>query len=272
MKKIILLLALGLAVGTIGCTSPTDPIDPVDTLPADPPAQGYVVRNATLNSNILNRAMTYSVYLPAGYDAALQYPVLYLLHGYNGDQNDWFVYDNLAAVADSMIAAGELPPLIIVTPYGGNWMYIDNYYNNGINYEAYFFQEFIPHVEAFFNVRQERSARFIGGFSMGGYGSLRYGIVHHDMFAYVYAMSALISGFGVPSLDTLVANYTPADLPGITLECGNSDFFTDANRAFDQRLTQLGIQHQYITRAGGHTWDFWSSCTPSILRQIGAIL
>ena len=59
-------------------------------------SKGTVLRNQTIHSDILGRDMLYSIYLPAGYTESKQYLVLYLLHGWGGDQNEWWVYDDLA--------------------------------------------------------------------------------------------------------------------------------------------------------------------------------
>jgi len=233
--------------------------------------KGTVMRDETIVSTILGREMKYSVYLPAGYSEERQYPVLYLLHGSGGDQNEWWVYDDLADDADAMAASGEVPEMIVVTPDGQTWMYIDNCYGNGLYYERYFFEEFLPYVESHYSIRRERGSRAIGGFSMGGYGALRYGVMHHDMFCYIYAMSAVIGGYGAPDMSGIVTQYSPQELPGITLEVGDRDYFTYDNREFSAQLTGLGIAHEHIERSGGHDWTFWSACTPKMLRKVGAL-
>ncbi len=231
--------------------------------------KGTVVKDVSIQSKILDREMKYSLYLPAGYSGEKQYPVLYLLHGYGGDQNDWWEHDDIADDADAMISAGEIPPMIIVTPDGATWMYIDNCYGNSINYEQYFFQELIADVESRYSIRRNRQSRVIGGFSMGGYGALRYGVIHHELFSYVYAMSSVIGGYGAVDMSEIVRNYHPSDLPGITLECGDRDYFTYENRDFSALLKELGIAHDHIERSGGHDWTFWSACTPKILQKAG---
>ena len=234
-------------------------------------SKGTVLRNQTIHSDILRRDMLYSIYLPPGYTESKQYPVLYLLHGWGGDQNEWWVYDDMADDADAMIASGEVPEMIIVTPDGQTWRYVDNWNGNGLNYERYFFEELMPTVEALYNIRQERTSRAIGGFSMGGYGALRYGVMHHELFSYVYAMSSVIGESGLTRMGSIVTNYQPSVLPGITLECGDRDYFTYDNREFSALLTQLGITHEHIERSGGHDWDFWSACTPKMLRKVGGL-
>lgn len=233
--------------------------------------KGSIVKDIVIKSAILDREMKYSVYLPANYSEQRKYPVIYLLHGYGGDQNEWFKYDDLADDADAMIASGEILEMIVVTPDGQTWMYIDNCYGNGLNYEQYFFEELMPEVENKYSISMEKGSRFIGGFSMGGYGALRYGVMHNSLFSYVYAMSSVISGYGGTDMGEIVKNYKPAYLPGITLECGDRDYFTTDNREFSRQLTALGIAHDHIERQGGHDWTFWSACTPKILKKAGDI-
>ena len=233
--------------------------------------KGTVVRDISIRSEILGRNMLYSVYLPAGYTSEKQYPVLYLLHGYGGDQNEWWVYDDLADDADAMTASGETSEIIIVTPDGQTWMYIDNCYGNGLAYERYFFEELMPEVETRYSIQRNRQSRAIGGFSMGGYGALRYGVMRHDLFSYVYAMSSVIGGYGAPDMSGIVTQYSATELPGITLECGDRDYFTYDNREFSALLTSLGITHEHIERSGGHDWTFWSACSPKILRKVGGL-
>ena len=234
-------------------------------------SKGTVLRDQTIHSDILRRDMLYSIYLPASYTDSKQYPVLYLLHGWGGDQNEWWVYDYLADDADAMAASGEVPEMIIVTPDGQTWRYVDNWNGNGLDYERYFFEELMPYIETRYSIRRERQSRAIGGFSMGGYGALRYGVVHHQLFSYVYAMSSVIGESGLTDMGSIVTNYQPSDLPGITLECGDRDYFTYDNREFSAQLTQLGIAHEHIERSGGHDWEFWSACTPKMLRKVGGL-
>ncbi len=47
---------------------------------------GYVSEKLKMKSNILGRDVNYSIYLPADYNLSeINYPVLYLLHGYTAD-------------------------------------------------------------------------------------------------------------------------------------------------------------------------------------------
>jgi len=53
-------------------------------------AASEVRRGLTMPSRLLPAPLAFSVYLPDGYGTdARRYPVLYLLHGTDGDENDW---------------------------------------------------------------------------------------------------------------------------------------------------------------------------------------
>ncbi len=154
---------------------------------------GTVDTSLSINSDILKREMSYSVYLPPDYDTSNRsYPVLYLLHGMSGDHTDWVVKGEVNQIASNAINHGDAPPMVIIMP-DGLWdaFYINNY-NKSIRWEDFFYEEFIPQVEKKFRIKSDRNTRAISGLSMGGYGSLYHAIKHKDMFKYCYAMSAAV--------------------------------------------------------------------------------
>ncbi|HJS07486.1 MAG TPA: alpha/beta hydrolase-fold protein, partial [Pirellulales bacterium] len=57
------------------------------------------------------------VYTPPGYTTDEKYPVLYLLHGIGGDENEW---GRAApdAILDNLIAGQKVVPMIVVMPNG----------------------------------------------------------------------------------------------------------------------------------------------------------
>ena len=117
--------------------------------------------------------MPFSVYLPKSYDGQKEYPVLYLLHGADGNHNDWMAQGMLNPYASAAEAAGGKEMIIVCpngSPDGQNIFYCDNYQGNNMKYMTYFFDEFIPYVESNFKVKAGRGTRAIAGLSMGGFG------------------------------------------------------------------------------------------------------
>lgn len=245
-------------------------------------ANEIYLKDQTIRSEILNTTMNYSVYLPESYDGTRKYPVLYMLHGYGGNNNDW-LQDNtgglwagggtLPAYAREFVEQGGME-MIIVAPDGKNLFYC-NGYEHGVNYMSYFFDEFIPFIESTYTIRSERSSRAIGGLSMGGYGSLYYGFLHPEMFCHVYACSAATSvGGNIPDLKAMLSQASAAGtleyLPELTLEIGTEDT-TCNNEEFVKVLDSYNIPFEYITRPGGHDWKFWNACSPKIIRKTAAV-
>lgn len=233
--------------------------------------KGTVLRDLTIESAVLGRTMKYSVYLPDGYDGQTTLPVLYMLHGYGGNNNSWLDDGTLATFTSSAISDGTLGRTVVVMPDGLNAFYCNGYGEEQLNYEDYLFNELIPTVEATLNVGKERSARAIGGLSMGGYGTLLHAIKHADMFCCAYAMSPAVYVDGAPNLWDLVYTVQPSTLPDLTIEVGTEDQMVYAMVPyFHQTLQSLGLPaYNYIERTGVHDWTFWRECYPKFMTKLG---
>ena len=241
-------------------------------------------KDLTVRSELMNTDVKYSIYLPESYDGTKKYPVLYMLHGYGGNNNDW-LQDNTGSI---WAGGGTMPAyareyaaqtgkeLIIVAPDGGNNFYCDGF-NGGPKYMSFFFEEFIPYIESTYAIKAEKKSRAIGGLSMGGYGSLYYGSLHPEMFCYVYACSAAVNVGGSPDPAVLIAQNVSAgkinELPGFTLEIGTEDTTVpvSSNDSFINMLAGYGIPYEYITRPGSHDWPFWNACSPKIIHKVMTI-
>ena len=235
-------------------------------------ATGTELRDQTIKSTVLGRTMKYSVYLPKGYDKSKEYPVLYMLHGANGSNNDWLNGGKINANASTAASEGTAPEMIVICPdCGGDNFYCDNYKGNDIKYMTYFFTEFLPTVESLYAVKKDRASRAIGGLSMGGFGSLYYGLLHPEMFSYVYACSPATYIDGAPNLYDLLSKADVSKLPGITIEIGTEDFLFQSAGSFKQALDANKVPNEYITRAGTHDWPFWAACTPKIMKKLGEV-
>ena len=243
-------------------------------------ANEIYLKDLKVHSDLMNTDVKYSIYLPESYDGTKKYPVLYMLHGYGGNNNDW-LQDNTGSI---WAGGGTMPAyareyaektgkeLIIVAPDGGNNFYCDGF-NGGPKYMSFFFQEFIPYIESTYAIKAEKKSRAIGGLSMGGYGSLYYGTLHPEMFCYVYACSAAINvGVSAPDPAQLISQAVSAgkvkEMPGFTLEIGTEDTTVGSNDPFINTLAGYGIPYEYITRPGAHDWPFWNACSPKIIHKV----
>ena len=232
--------------------------------------KGTVLRDFTINSQILGREMKYSVYLPEGYDGKTTLPVLYLLHGYGDDNNSWLDKGDMGALTSAAISNGEVGQFVVVTPDAMQTFYC-NGYQDGLAYEDYFFNELIPTIEATFIVGGDKSKRAIGGLSMGGYGTLYYAVQHRDMFCCAYAMSPACYIDGLPNLFELYPAAAGTEIPDLTMEVGTEDTTVyDTCPWLAQYIAGSGFTNfEYIERPGVHDWKFWKECYPKFMTKLG---
>ena len=264
-RKLICILALALgALALSGCgknnagTQDTEKVDVLDLLSKE----DKLYQDLTLTSKAMSRKMTYSVWLPNGYDTGTKYPVLYLLHGYeSGDQAHldrcWVEKGNARQIAQEYVRGGGVP-MIIVMPNG-----LSSFYQGA--YETYLHEELIPYVEESFGGNGKRA---IAGLSMGGYGTLYNALKYPSSFTYAYAMSPAVMG----SMKELVDLQSDKSVfPAFTVEVGNQDTTVDNAAAKDlaDYMLSLGIEVEYIARDGIHYWDFWQQCLPKALQKVG---
>src|SRR5438046_10436936 len=89
---------------------------------------GKIIEERTIKSSILNKAVKYTIYLPADYDHSERtYPVVYLLHGFTDDNTGWLQFGEINRYADKAIADGTIPPMNIVKRNGESDFYMKSY-------------------------------------------------------------------------------------------------------------------------------------------------
>lgn len=129
-----------------------------------------------------------SVYLPPGYtENKQQYPVIYFLHGFNGDHKMDFMVD----VLDYAINQKRIRPFIMVFPnhktaYGGSFYTNSALYGNFEDFTAY---DVVAHIDTKYRTIPAKESRGITGHSMGGYGAIQLAVHHPDLFSTIYAIS-----------------------------------------------------------------------------------
>src|SRR4030095_9908364 len=252
------------------------------------------VEYSSLQSAALGRALKFAIILPPSYsqDTKRKYPVLYFLHGMNGNEGE-FERRGVAAAVSKLRDEGKIGEFIIVSPAGQNSFYLNA--KNGSRYEDAIIQDLIPYIEKTYRVIGTPATRSIQGISMGGWGALYLAFKHPEMFSTVTAhCAALVPELTHPQggdrrsmfLTQLVGNifgdppdeeYFRAANPVFVVEqnlaaikksgikiyfdCGEQDRlgFQEPNKAFDEKLTKLGLAHEFHMYPGGHGWEYMIS-------------
>ncbi|MGB0864565.1 MAG: alpha/beta hydrolase-fold protein [Saprospiraceae bacterium] len=162
--------------------------------------QGTVINDAINSPALDNSSQAVDVYLPPNYDAAdpnTRYPVIYFLHGANGDQGS---YPFITGILDNLISSGTIHPVIMVKPTGDQGLYGSSFYANSPvngNVEDYIIQDVIAHVDSAYNTIATPEKRTIMGHSMGGIGSMRLGLKYYQMFRGVASHSGPVDANGL---------------------------------------------------------------------------
>ena len=227
-----------------------------------------------------------NVLLPSDYyTSGKRYPVMYLLHGGAQDFRKFDMEDDIQG-----LTAGR--NLIVVMPDGGTAGWYCNpvsSYAGPHNWESFHINQLIPWIDANFRTYAEYDGRAVSGFSMGGFGALKYTAKYYGHFASVSAHSGPASlrrdGGLVVHWANTSAQWTDlgggtvygepfwdqgrvtADNPVERLEsyrnkriflvCGTDDDVNETpvrngQREFRGLLTQRGIPHEWHELPGAH--------------------
>jgi putative tributyrin esterase len=250
-------------------------------------ASNMILRDVSFHSCALNRKMQYRVILPAAVLAGQKLRVVYLLHGGGGGFRDWSNFSDVGQIS----ASG----LLLVMPEGAS-----SYYTNSADqpqdaYEDYIVKDLMADVESRFPVASGRSNRAIVGVSMGGYGAVKLGLRHPELFAFAGGISSAVdvprrafslhrmgqsrhynSIFGPSGSSTrkendpfvLVRSVKTEGAPYFFLTCGEQEGLLPANREFASLLAQRHFRYEFHTTAGGHDWNQWNAWLPQLFRSL----
>lgn len=220
----------------------------------------------TFTSKLAGGEVSYLIYLPPNYDKqpAQRFPVVYWLHGLNGNQRGGVTFlQQVIAAAE----AGKAPRMIVVLVNGMK----DSFYNDSRDgkwpIESVMIKELIPHIDQRYHTIARRDTRAIEGYSMGGYGAAHLGFKYPDLFGIVGVNAgALITPrssvqpavyekmFGsddayVKANDPFVLLRKNADaIRGetfIRVAVGADDSLLTRNQALHDALNELKIEHDW---------------------------
>jgi enterochelin esterase-like enzyme len=133
------------------------------------------------------------VYLPPGYaSASKRYPVVYDLHGYSLTAERWVGILKAQESIDRAIGAGKAREMIMVFPDAMS-VHNGSMYSSSVttgDWERFIAHDLVAYIDAHYRTLPRRESRGLSGHSMGGYGALRIGMKHPEVFSVLYAMSA----------------------------------------------------------------------------------
>lgn len=205
------------------------------------------------------------VYTPPGYSKETKYPVLYLLHGIGGDENEWLRGGVPDVILDNLYAEKKAVPMIVVLPNGRAATDVtarDPIPKQGPAFAAFeqdLLNDLIPFVEKTYPVKAGRESRALAGLSMGGGQSLNFGLAHLDTFAWVGGFS---SAPNTRRPGDLIKDHDQAarQLKLLYVACGDKDGLFRISEGVHAMLREKKVPHEYrVIAGGGHDFKVWKS-------------
>jgi|SRR3989339_1406081 len=244
----------------------------------------------------LGKTKKLSILLPAQYNPGLRYPVLYLLHGYTGSNQDWLSRTSIRDYVRTI-------PLIVVMPDAEDSWYVNSVTEPGDRFEDYLVKDIPRYINKMYSVDTTRQG--IAGLSMGGYGAVMLALKHPTLYRFAGSLSGAITfprglndttrpaeralfpslkkAFGEkPNNDRTMGDVfflyrqtTKDSLPYLYLVIGTQDgyrSFLPAHRAFTDLLRSYGAAYEYHETPGGHNWQYWDHEIQPILKRMREVL
>jgi enterochelin esterase-like enzyme len=204
------------------------------------------------------------LYTPPGYSKDNKYPVLYLLHGIGGDENEWPNGGAPNVILDNLYADKKATPMIVVMPNGRASKDLtarDPFPKQSPAFAAFekdLLNDLIPFIEKTYAVKADRESRALAGLSMGGGQSLNFGLNNLDTFAWVGGFS---SAPNTKKADDLVKDPDDAakKLKLLWISCGDRDGLMRISRDFHDALEEKKVSHVWHIDSGGHDFGVWKT-------------
>lgn len=237
-------------------------------------------------SQMMARNVTVKIILPFDtahlMDFQEPYKTIYFLPGYSA---------NAVSILSGTILAEEVAykGFAAVIPDGENSFYADQPDINTF-YERFIAEELVDVTRKLLPLSHKREDTYIGGISMGGFGSLMVGSRHMNRFSKIVAMSPATDAFGLVKMglfpltmmnrffgdeENYYENYHPAnvllrakeqgrELPKLYLCCGEQDPLTYAQDCqFVKIMQEAGIEIEVHNGEGAHDTKYWNHHLPS---------
>lgn len=239
------------------------------------PPDGYDIRREGIehgklelieyDSTTVGIARKAKVYTPPGYSKDQKYPVLYLLHGIGGDENEWSRHGAPDVILDNLYADQKLVPMIVVLPNGRAGKDVtarDPIPKQSPAFAAFekdLLTDLIPFIEKTYSVKADRESRALAGLSMGGGQSLNFGLNNLDTFAWVGGFSSAPNTKPPAELIKSPEEATQK-LRLLYVACGNKDGLFRISRGVHEMLDEKKVPHRYNVIPGGqHDFKVWKS-------------
>lgn len=249
---------------------------------------GTLIQDTLTSPALMNHTKAFMVYLPPSYRTQegreTRYPVLYLLHGSPGGMNDWFTGGKAEESANTLINAGQIPELIIVSPDGNGRPGATSEWGNSFDQhqlmETYVAEDLVKYIDAHYRTIPDAAHRAIGGLSMGGFGATNIAVHHPEVFGTVISLGGYYRAEGAiwDKDAAYMTQNSPADVLAHEPSAWQLHFYIGAatsdqpyytySKQFMAELSALHIPYTSDIEKGEHSWHVWQVQLYNALRWL----
>ena len=199
--------------------------------------------------------VSFDVYLPPCYDDLkdVHFPVIYLLTMPYEPQLEGNANTPMS-LADRLIRAGKLPPVIIIVP--------EDTVAQG--YHAALALDLVPYVDEKYNTLRERNFRGVGGISHGAGIAARMAFQFPELFGSLGVFSGGIAEIEKPTFGGWID--ASEDRPRVLISIGDQDGIMPYTQNLMDVFEAKAVPYELTIEPGGHSLDFWSAHMETYLR------
>lgn len=243
--------------------------------------------SAALHENVF-----VDVYVPPGYKhKTAHYPVLYLLHGVPGSAQQLVRELALERQMGQLIDEQKIQPMIVVAPSDRPRTSTDTEWANSVEapkkqWATFVSQDLVRYVDSTYRTCTSRSARAIGGLSMGAFGAVNIALGNLSEYEAVTSWSGYFVA-NTPSVDgprgsaSWVAASPQRYLPGMRSQLAKyplnisfysqpTDEFYSENTRFARLLGKMGLPYRFSVHDGRHAYSTWSKWFASEIEWVSS--
>lgn len=231
------------------------------------------------------------VYTPPDYVTGnARYPVLYLLHGGGGDEDQWINLGRTNIILDNLIAAGKMKPMIVVMPNGNANQIVAQGYGYGPiprpapaargatpagagrggvaptggrgaapPYEGSFphslVSDVVPFIDRNFRTIRSKDSRALAGLSMGGGHTIQATNNNPGVFGWIGVWSA--GGQDTPEFNAALAKLRDSGVKHYYIGAGTTDFALSGSQTLHKLVEKAGLKTSWHETPGPHLYLIW---------------
>ncbi|WP_078548003.1 alpha/beta hydrolase [Litchfieldia alkalitelluris] len=232
-----------------------------------------IMKELTVKSNFLHEHIDLIVYLPSNFTPLYKYQLLIAQDG-----QDYFNFGKIASVVEDLLEKEVINPTIIIgIPYQDTYDRKNKYHIDGDKHNEYIRflgEELVPFLDKEFPTFQVGSSRILIGDSLGATVSLLSALSYPNSFGKIILQSPFVNDKIIEKIRDFKESYLieihhtigKNEENVLTTDQKVIDFLS-SNRALQQALKEKTFRTTYSEDNGNHTWTYWQSELPELLRK-----